>query len=43
MGGARTYSDDRLAAAVAAATSWRGVLRELGLSATSGASQRSIR
>jgi hypothetical protein len=34
---ARTYSDDALADAVAASTSWRGVLRALGLVATSAA------
>lgn len=36
----RTYTDGQLAAAVAASRSWRGVLRELGLAATSSASIR---
>ena len=38
-----SYSDERLRAAVAAARSWRGVLRELGLSATSASAIRSVR
>jgi len=38
-----SYSDERLMAAVAAARSWRGVLRELGLSATSASAIRSVR
>jgi hypothetical protein len=40
--GNRTYSDEALVAAVAAARSWRGVLRELGLAATSSAAARSV-
>ena len=39
----RSYSDDQLKAAVEQAHSWRGVLRSLGLSATSAGSQRSVR
>lgn len=39
----RTYTDEQLAAAVAASTSWRGTLRELGLVATSSGSMRSVR
>ncbi|MGZ4452327.1 MAG: group I intron-associated PD-(D/E)XK endonuclease [Nocardioides sp.] len=39
----RTYSDDALAEAVASAHSWRGVLRALGLAATSAAALRSVR
>ena len=39
--GTRTYSDAALVAAVAGARSWRGVLRELGLTATSSAAIRS--
>jgi hypothetical protein len=38
-----SYSDERLRAAVTAARSWRGVLRELGLSATSASAIRSVR
>jgi hypothetical protein len=41
--GNRTYSDEALIAAVAAARSWRGVLRELGLAATSAAAARSVK
>jgi hypothetical protein len=41
--GHRTYSDEALVAAVAASHSWRGVLRELGLAATSSAAIRSVR
>jgi hypothetical protein len=41
--GNRTYSDEALIAAVATARSWRGVLRELGLLATSAAAARSVR
>jgi hypothetical protein len=41
--GDRSYSDEALAEAVAAAHSWRGVLRELGLAATSAAATRSVR
>lgn len=40
---ARTYSDAELAAALATARSWRGVLRALGLDATSGGAIRSVR
>lgn len=36
-------SDDELSAAIAASTSWRGTLRELGLVATSSATIKSIR
>jgi hypothetical protein len=39
----RTYSDAQLVAAVAAARSWRDVLRRLDLSATSAAAIRSVR
>ncbi|WP_375476125.1 group I intron-associated PD-(D/E)XK endonuclease [uncultured Jatrophihabitans sp.] len=39
----RTYSDDDLARAVLSAHSWRGVLRALGLRATSAGSARSVR
>lgn len=38
-----SYSDERLRSAVAAARSWRGVLRELGLAATSASAIRSVR
>jgi hypothetical protein len=41
--GNRTYSDEALTTAVAAARSWRGVLRELGLHATSAAAARSVK
>jgi hypothetical protein len=41
--GARTYTDDELRSAIAQSRSWRGVLRLLGLSATSSASIRSVR
>jgi hypothetical protein len=40
---ARTYDDTQLAAAVADSHSWRGVLRHLGLKATSSAASRSVR
>lgn len=43
MGGCRSYSDEQLAAAISVAMSWRGVLRELGLAATSASAQRSVR
>lgn len=43
MGMHRTYSDADLAAAVRMSSSWRGVLRVLGLRATSSAAIRSIR
>lgn len=39
----RSYSDDQLAAAVAESHSWRGVMRSLGLRATSAGSTRSVR
>lgn len=39
----RTYSEEQLRHAVAASSSWRGVLRELGLSATSSSAIRSVR
>jgi hypothetical protein len=41
--GRREYSDEALAEAIAAARSWRGVLRHLGLSATSAGSLRAAR
>jgi hypothetical protein len=40
---ARSYSDEELATAVAVSRSWRGVLRHLGLVATSSAAIRSVR
>lgn len=43
MGRARRYTDEELAAAVASATSWRGTLRALGLTATSATAIRSVR
>lgn len=43
MGSRRTYDDHSLAAAVEASTSWRGVLRALGLRATSSTAIRSVR
>lgn len=39
----RTYTDTELAAALEASHSWRGVLRALGLSATSASAMRSAR
>jgi hypothetical protein len=39
----RRYTDEALVAAVAASHSWRGVLRELGLQATSSAAIRSVK
>jgi len=39
----RSYNDEQLRAAVASQHSWRGVLRALGLTATSAGSQRSVR
>jgi hypothetical protein len=39
----RAYSDTELAAAVQASHSWRGVLRALGLTATSASAMRSVR
>lgn len=38
-----TWSDEQLTAAVAAATSWRGVMRELGLNPANGGTTRTIR
>ncbi|MFT3886775.1 MAG: group I intron-associated PD-(D/E)XK endonuclease [Arachnia sp.] len=43
MGRAKTYSDEQLRNAVAVSSSWRGVLRELGLASASGAAMRSAR
>lgn len=37
------WSDDQLPAAVAAATSWRGVMRELGLNPSNGGTTLTIR
>ncbi|ROR66611.1 hypothetical protein EDD26_2003 [Agrococcus jenensis] len=37
------YSDEELAVAIAAASSWRGVLRQLGLAGTSGNAIRALR
>lgn len=39
----RSYSDNELSRAVSTSTSWRAVLRALGLAATSSASIRSVR
>jgi hypothetical protein len=39
----RTYSDEQLVNAIAAATSWRGLLRALGLNGTSSSAMRSVR
>lgn len=39
----RSYSDDQLINALANSSSWRGVLRELGLAATSSGAMRSVR
>ncbi|MGY2066279.1 group I intron-associated PD-(D/E)XK endonuclease [Blastococcus sp. SYSU DS0619] len=39
----RTYSDEQLLGAIANSSSWRGVLRRLGLLATSAGSMRSVR
>jgi hypothetical protein len=38
-----TWSDEQIPAAVAAATSWRGVMRELGLNPANGGTTRTIR
>jgi hypothetical protein len=38
-----SWSDEQLPAAVAAATSWRGVMRELGLNPANGGTTRTIR
>jgi hypothetical protein len=43
VAGKRTYSDGQLVNAIAASSSWRGVLRELGLVATSAGAMRSAR
>lgn len=43
MARARSYSDEDLAAVIASSRSWRGVLRALGLTATSSAQMRSVR
>ncbi|HWV77483.1 MAG TPA: hypothetical protein VN027_09290 [Isoptericola sp.] len=43
MGRQRRYTDEQLAEAVASARSWRGTLRELGISGTSAGSMRSVR
>ena len=43
MGRKRKYTDGQLAEAIAVSTSWRGVLRELGLAATSSGAMRSVR
>lgn len=39
----RTYSDEQLLTAISTVTSWRGVLRELGLVTTSSGAMRSVR
>lgn len=39
----RTYSDQALARAIGNSSSWRGVMRELGLTATSSGAIRSVR
>lgn len=43
MARTRTYTDDQLAEAIVVSTSWRGVLRALGLVGTSSAALRSVR
>ena len=43
MAARRTYSDEDLSRAVSGSTSWRGVLRELGLQSTSSTMIRSVR
>jgi hypothetical protein len=43
MGRKRTYTDSQLAEAIASSTSWRGVLRELGLASTSSGAMKSTR
>lgn len=43
MGRPRAYSDDELVSAVAAARSWRAVLRALGMAATSSSAIGSVR
>lgn len=43
MARARTYSDDQLANAIRTSHSWRGVLRAVGLKATSSSAIRSVR
>lgn len=42
MADKRTYTDEELVVAVAESTSWRGVMRALGLKATSAGSKRSV-
>jgi hypothetical protein len=41
--GKPTWSDEQLATAIAAARSWRGVMRELGLNPSNGGTTRTIR
>jgi hypothetical protein len=43
MAHSRSYSDEQLVSAIATARSWRGVLRCLGLAATSASAMRSVR
>jgi len=43
MASRESYSDNELAGAVASSDSWRGVLRALGLRATSGSAIASVR
>lgn len=43
MARTRSYSDEELARAIERSRSWRGVLRSLGLSATSASAMRSVR
>ncbi len=43
MARGRTYTDDELVRAVEESRSWRGVLRSLGLTATSASAMRSVR
>lgn len=43
MSGAPAWSDDQLPAAVAAANSWRGVMRELGLNPNNGGGTLTVR
>lgn len=43
MARGRTYSDEDLASAIAVSTSWRDLLRHLGLAATSSGAMRSVR
>jgi hypothetical protein len=39
----RTWTDEQLTDAVAASTSWRGVMRQLGLNTTSAGAIRIVR